>query len=1540
MADTYDVFVSYARADGEQVRRLAENLYQSGLEVFFDEWEVGPGDVLVHQLDRGLMSAKNGLVVVTPTALSRPWVLEEYAAMITRAVQGGFRVVPVLLVDAELPPLLASRVWVDLRQADGPVYGRELARLVAMLKGGKSGPPPRTGALLPRAGSGFRKEGRMVRRLRITPEEVVLSNDGEVEARHPHRGLGGTAAPLLYEWRRAVFRRRAEDAVPVRSSGLAHGLQESALNQLHLDLGAALSRTFLKGAAGGALRGVVEQATTLGVPLALALEVADEMSDLPWELLRLPEPEGMVGPPLALHPNVELYRTVPDLGTATAIAVPRPLRVLVAIGSPEEQNPRGELLDMEAELRRILDAVELARRHSRAHIRILNRGTMRAIREALQEERYHVLHVSCHAAPGALILEDDQGKEDRVDAERFCREALVPGRGVPLVVLAGCATAFPPPPEQRDPGEAGARRADQPGKRPPDEVAEVEEGAAGERVGERVLPCLARQLLARGVPAVLAMQAPVSDSYATELSARLYETLAASASPEPLAALAEARRKTEQERLEGRLAATTDLAEWPTAALYLRAAPLPLYDEEAPFEEIETVPEPRLAEGIVVRPVGDFVGRRREKRLAWEALRDKQCSGILLRGLGGVGKSSLAAEVVRWSLEEGWKVGSVKGETSPDAVLAEIGRCVRAAAGEGRAGERRRDLAVELQRPDRDWEERFDLLSRQLLGEAPLLLLLDNFEDNLAGGGPADAALPARLKNADLEELLVRWLLNPGDSRLVFTCRFRFQLPRQAHRRLRELHLGPLSFAEARKLMWRLPGLDDLEPRERLRAYADVGGHPRALEYLDALLRGGQARSPDVAERMEAVLAARGLAEAQGSIRYMGGDLDHSTAEAVSLASGDVLLDGLLDRLAEVPLASQLLLGASVYREPVDVVGLAWQVSEVQNVPPDPEREERIRKVTAAIERARDQGQEATSAALGLSAAEVAEVQEDLAAARRPPLTIPPAFEGARAAIESLGLLAPMNLGASPEGLCGVHRWTASAVARRGSAEDLQRAHGKAAAYWEWRVKCIPQSREQDLEQLLEARYHYCQARDIEASVVATSRACSWLHDWGAYRREEQLCFETVGWVPEHSEEAAAFIHQLGLISQGRGDYEQALSFYWKALGIDKELGNRAGMASSYHQLGSVARERGDYDQALSWYQKSLQIEEELGNLAGIAGSYHQLGWVAEERGDYDQALSWYQKALGINEERGTRAGMAASYHHLGMVAQKRGNYDQALSWYQEALHINEELGDRARMATSYHQLGMVAQNLGNYDRALSWYQQSLQINEELGNRAGMAASYHQVGIVAQERGDYDEALSWYQKSLHIKEELGNRAGVATSYHQLGMVAQKRGDYDQALSWYQKSFRINEELGNRAGMAAIYHQLGMVAQERGDCDQASSWYQTSLRINEELVNRFGIAVTTSQMGAMLTTTGSPEKALPLNLRSLVICLEIRSPHVRTDLYWLARQRTTLGEERFRTLLREHVGDEGSSKVVGMLDSAAGREGGTDMGGAPATADQP
>ncbi|MFF8196781.1 toll/interleukin-1 receptor domain-containing protein [Streptomyces bobili] len=44
-----DVFVSCAHEDGTWTRSLAGDLSRRGLRVFFDEWDILPGDVIVHR---------------------------------------------------------------------------------------------------------------------------------------------------------------------------------------------------------------------------------------------------------------------------------------------------------------------------------------------------------------------------------------------------------------------------------------------------------------------------------------------------------------------------------------------------------------------------------------------------------------------------------------------------------------------------------------------------------------------------------------------------------------------------------------------------------------------------------------------------------------------------------------------------------------------------------------------------------------------------------------------------------------------------------------------------------------------------------------------------------------------------------------------------------------------------------------------------------------------------------------------------------------------------------------------------------------------------------------------------------------------------------------------------------------------------------------------------------------------------------------------------------------------------------------------------
>jgi len=296
-----------------------------------------------------------------------------------------------------------------------------------------------------------------------------------------------------------------------------------------------------------------------------------------------------------------------------------------------------------------------------------------------------------------------------------------------------------------------------------------------------------------------------------------------------------------------------------------------------------------------------------------------------------------------------------------------------------------------------------------------------------------------------------------------------------------------------------------------------------------------------------------------------------------------------------------------------------------------------------------------------------------------------------------------------------------------------------------------------------------------------------------------------------------AWRNELAFLYWFLGEPNRAEDVLHRSLAFAEKLGDRAVMARSYHQLGVVVQLKGAYEEALAWYRKSLAIAEELGNRAGMAISYHQLGMVAQLKGAYEEALAWYHKSLEIKEELGDRAGMASSYHQLGIVAQLKGAYEEALSWYRKSLAIAEELGNRAGMAISYHQLGMVAQLKGAYEEALAWYRKSLEIAEELGDRAGMAISYHQLGIVAQLTGAYEEALSSYKKSLAIKEELGDRAGMGNTIGQIGILLAERGKPEEAMRNTLESLGIHMELQVpevEIGLEQLRRQRALLGEKR------------------------------------------------------------------------------------------------------------------------------
>ena len=94
--DRHDVFISHASEDKDAiVRSLANALTEQGLKVWYDEFTLRIGDSLRQKIDRGLATSRVGLVVLSPSFISKGWTNYELDGIVTRTVSGEQILLPI-----------------------------------------------------------------------------------------------------------------------------------------------------------------------------------------------------------------------------------------------------------------------------------------------------------------------------------------------------------------------------------------------------------------------------------------------------------------------------------------------------------------------------------------------------------------------------------------------------------------------------------------------------------------------------------------------------------------------------------------------------------------------------------------------------------------------------------------------------------------------------------------------------------------------------------------------------------------------------------------------------------------------------------------------------------------------------------------------------------------------------------------------------------------------------------------------------------------------------------------------------------------------------------------------------------------------------------------------------------------------------------------------------------------------------------------------------------------------------------------------------
>lgn len=319
------------------------------------------------------------------------------------------------------------------------------------------------------------------------------------------------------------------------------------------------------------------------------------LAALPWELIFDPETRR----PLARNRETPVVRVLGVRAEAPRPPIEAPLRVLLATASPEALAP----FDFHREVGLLREALE----GRGIEVELLEHARFGALRAAVSQGDFHVLHFIGHGdfdhhGRGVLAFEGANAEADLVPGQLIA-EALR-GPSLHLVTVSACRSAQFPRHHGLDPYTG-----------------------------------VATALVEAGVPAVIAMQFPITDGAARAFSTAFYSALAAGAGPE-------------KATTEGRLAvidADRSSREWSIPVLFLPLGGEPVLQGLASIvripEEIRT--EIRPEETYIEAKTAGFVGRQ-FVRDAFEGFIRRHSQGyFLLLGDPGIGKTAFVADLVR-----------------------------------------------------------------------------------------------------------------------------------------------------------------------------------------------------------------------------------------------------------------------------------------------------------------------------------------------------------------------------------------------------------------------------------------------------------------------------------------------------------------------------------------------------------------------------------------------------------------------------------------------------------------------------------------------------------------------------------------------------------------------------------------------------------------------------------------------------------------------------------------------------------------------------
>ena len=237
----------------------------------------------------------------------------------------------------------------------------------------------------------------------------------------------------------------------------------------------------------------------------------------------------------------------------------------------------------------------------------------------------------------------------------------------------------------------------------------------------------------------------------------------------------------------------------------------------------------------------------------------------------------------------------------------------------------------------------------------------------------------------------------------------------------------------------------------------------------------------------------------------------------------------------------------------------------------------------------------------------------------------------------------------------------------------------------------------------------------------------------------------------KHSEAFSLSI--LGGFTLLQGNVGEAIPLLEQSLALYRALGDKVGQAGAIDWLSI---NNSDLERAAAYAREGLGLCRELGDLAGVASILTTLARLTYARGDFSSPAPWLEEVLSLSRQLGDQVREDEALITYGTLAYWQGDYSRARALYEEGILLGEKIGYHYQNLWAYVYTAYAVLRQGDLQNARQLFEDGIH---------GMQKANLVIGLVYAVEG---------LASLHVNQGQAKRAAQLFAW--AGAIRKKMGD--------------------------------------------------------------------------------------------------------------------------------------------------------------------